>query len=89
VVHFSIFFCAQAWFTIEPLSAKPGSPWQNGHAESFVSTLRRGLDVEVFHNMAGAQIKLAIFRRFYNEQGPHSSIGNRPPGKAMLDCIKE
>ncbi|MBS1714915.1 MAG: transposase family protein [Armatimonadetes bacterium] len=32
---------------------KPGSPWQNGHAESFDSRLRAELlDVEVFHNLA-------------------------------------
>ncbi len=64
---------------------KPGSPWQNGYAESFISTLRREcLDVEVFHNLADAQIKLAIYRRFYNEQRPHSSICNRTPAEAML-----
>jgi putative transposase len=62
---------------------KPGSPWQNGYAESFVSTLRRDcLDVEVFHNLTDAQVKLAIYRRFYNEQRPHSSLGDRPPAVA-------
>lgn len=64
----------------------PGSPWQNGYAESFISTLRREcLDVEVFHNLADAQIKLAIYRRFYNEQRPHSSLCNRTPAEAMLN----
>jgi len=63
---------------------RPGSPWQNGHAESFVSRLRAELlDVEVFHNLADAQVKLAIFRRFYNEQRPHSSLGYRTPVQAM------
>ena len=53
----------------------PGSPWQNGHAESFVSRLRDDiLDVEVFHNLADAQIKLAVYRRYYNEERPHSSL---------------
>lgn len=59
---------------------KPGSPWQNGHAESFVSRLRDDiLDVEVFHNLADAQVKLAVYRRYYNEQRPHSSLGYRTP----------
>lgn len=63
---------------------KPGSPWQNAYIESFNSTLRRDcLDVELFHNLADAQVKLAIYRRFYNEQRPHSSLGNRPPAQAM------
>lgn len=63
---------------------RPGSPWQNGHAESFVSRLRAELlDVELFHNLADAQVKLALFRRFYNEKRPHSSLGYRTPAEAM------
>ena len=69
---------------------KPGSPWQNGYAESFNSTLRRDcLDVEVFHNLADAQIKLAVYRRYYNEQRPHSSLGNRPPAAVTLNYARE
>lgn len=63
---------------------KPGSPWQNGHAESFVSRLRAELlDVEVFHNLADAQVKLRIFQSFYNLHRPHSSLGYRTPAEAM------
>jgi putative transposase len=69
---------------------KPGSPWQNGHAESFVSRLRAELlDVELFHNLTDAQVKLAIFRRFYNEQRPHSSLGYRTPSEAMSSSRKD
>lgn len=58
---------------------KPG----NGHIESFNSRLRAEcLDVEVFYNLADAQLKLAIYRRYYNEQRPHSSLGYRPPAVA-------
>ena len=61
----------------------PGCPWQNGHAESLVSRLRAELlDVEVFLNLADAEVKLAVYRRFYNEQRPHSSLGYRPPAAA-------
>lgn len=63
---------------------KPGSPWQNGHAESFVSRLRAELlDVEVFLNLADAQVKLQVYRRFYNEERPHSSLGYIPPMLAL------
>ena len=59
------------------------SPWQNGHIESFNSRLRAELlDVEAFHNLADAQVKLRIFKRFYNEQRPHSSLGYRSPAAA-------
>ena len=63
---------------------KPGSPWQNGHAESFVSRLRAELlDVDVFLNLADAQMKLQVYRRFYNQERPHSSLGYIPPMLAL------
>ena len=41
-----------------------GSPWQNGFAQSFHSALRRNcLDVDVFVNLADAQMRLAVLRR--------------------------
>ncbi len=68
---------------------KPGSPWQNGFAESFVSTLRRDLlDVEVFHNLSDATLHLSIYRRFYNEERPHSSLRYRTPAKVMSEYAK-
>lgn len=64
---------------------RPGSPWMNGFVESFHSTLRREhLDVEVFANVADAQVKTAIWRRWYNEVRPHSSLGNHPPAPPRL-----
>jgi transposase InsO family protein len=69
---------------------KPGSPWQNAYAESFNSTLRRDcLDVEVFHNLADAQARLAIYRRYYNEQRPHSSLSGQPPKVAALNYARQ
>jgi putative transposase len=59
---------------------KPGSPWQNGHAESFMARLRAEcLNAEVFHNLADAQLKLNLFRRYYNLERPHSALGYIPP----------
>jgi transposase InsO family protein len=61
----------------------PGSPWQNGHAESLVSRLRAEfLGVEVFSNLADAEMKLAMYRRYYNDHRPHSSLGYGPPAAA-------
>lgn len=69
---------------------KPGSPWQNGHAESFVSRLRAELlDVEEFYNLSDAQVKLRLFKRYYNEARPHSSLGYRPPAQAMSSSSRE
>lgn len=61
---------------------KPGSPWQNGHAESFMARLRAEcLNAEVFHNLADAKLKLNLFRRYYNQQRPHSALGYIPPAQ--------
>jgi putative transposase len=68
---------------------KPGSPWQNAYIESFNSTLRREcLDVELFMNLADAQVKLRLYQRFYNEERPHSSLRFHPPMKAMSNYAK-
>lgn len=54
---------------------KPGSPWQNGHAESFMSRLRAEcLDAEVFFNLPDSRLKLGIYRRYYNHERPHSAL---------------
>ncbi|MDE2126052.1 MAG: transposase [Armatimonadetes bacterium] len=67
----------------KPYFIKPGSPWQNGFIESFNSQLRAEcLDVELFHNLEDAEIELAVYRRWYNEERPHSSIGHVAPATA-------
>lgn len=45
--------------------------------------------MEVFHNLADAQVKLALYRRFYNEERPHSSFGYRPPAAAHALFLTE
>jgi putative transposase len=59
---------------------QPGSPWQNGFAESFVGTFRSEcLDPELFFNLADAQLKISLWVKFYNEDRPHSSLGYLQP----------
>lgn len=59
---------------------KPSSPWQNAYGESFNATLRREcLNQELFHTLITAQIKTEVWRRWYNEERPHSSLGYRTP----------
>ena len=71
------------WLVIQGCTSKfidPGSPWQNGHVESFNSRMRAEyLDAEAFVNLADAQMKTTVWRRFYNEQRPHSSLGYEAP----------
>ena len=58
----------------------PGSPWENGRVESFHGKLRDGcLNREVFGNLLEAQVLIEEWRREYNEQRPHSSLGYQTP----------
>lgn len=59
---------------------EPGSPWQNGFAESFHSRFRdEFLNREVFLSTVDAQVRARVWRRWYNEERPHSSLGYQTP----------
>lgn len=60
----------------------PGKPWENGYAESFHSRLRdEFLDGEVFVSLPDARVRLGGFRRYWNEERLHSSLGYLTPGE--------
>lgn len=61
---------------------EPGKPWQNGFAESFHARLRdEFMDGEVFLSVLDAQVRLAGWRRYWNEQRLHSSLGYQVPAE--------
>ena len=65
---------------IEALYIEPGSPWENGYAESFHGRLRdEFLTVEVLDNLAAARSLTAAWREDYNHHRPHSSLGYQTP----------
>jgi transposase InsO family protein len=58
----------------------PGSPWENGHVESFHASLRAEfLDRELFYTMKEVGVMLEDWRNEYNHERPHGSLANRPP----------
>lgn len=60
---------------IKPLFIGPGKPWQNGKGESFNGKLRdECLSREWFSSVKEAQIVIEGWRKFYNEERPHSSL---------------
>jgi putative transposase len=60
----------------------PGCPWQNGFGESFNGSLRdECLQMQLFQAVAEARVELEIYRRHYNEERPHSSLGYQTPAE--------
>ena len=72
---------------LEMLYVEPGSPWQNGFAESFFSRLRDELlNVEEFENLAEARWFAKRRLQEHNEERPHSSLGYRTPAEFASQC---
>ena len=79
-------FIAQAvkrWMTdtgIEALYIEPGSPWQNGYAESFNSRLRdEFLGMNSFNNLNEARTLTRQWKEHYNTQRPQAALGKMTP----------
>lgn len=65
---------------IEVVHIEPGKPVQNAHVESFHGKLRdECLNASWFANLFEARRKIGDWRREYNEERPHSSLGYVAP----------
>jgi len=65
---------------IELVHIQPGKPTQNGRIESFNGRLREEcLNLSWFQNLFDARRKIAAWRKEYNEERPHSSLGYKTP----------
>jgi putative transposase len=65
---------------VESLYIAPGSPWENGYAESFHGRLRDELlNAELFADVREARALAAAWKNEYNHRRPHSSLGYVPP----------
>jgi len=73
----------------------PGKPWQNGTNESFNGKLRTEcLDLEWFRNRIEAKVGIERYRRHYNEERPHQSLGYLTPAEFKQQqinsgCLRE
>ena len=68
---------------------KPGSPWQNGKGESFNGKFRdECLRMEIFGNLKEAEVIAEQWRKFYNSERPHSSLGYQTPNEFKRDWEK-
>jgi putative transposase len=65
---------------VRTLYIEPGSPWENGYAESFHSRVRDELlNSELFTCLAEAKMLSTQWRLEYNHRRPHSSLGYVAP----------
>lgn len=65
---------------VKSLYIEPGSPWQNGFAESFNSKFRTEfLERELIYTLIEARVLAEDWRTFYNEVRPHRSLGMLTP----------
>jgi putative transposase len=76
-----------ARMSIGTLYVEPGSPWENGYAESFHSRLRDELmNVTEFESLAHARACGVTWREGYNNYRPHSSLGGLHPTEFANRC---
>jgi len=66
---------------IQPSMSRPGCPWDNAMAESFMRTLKREeVDGRVYRNLADAQASIGGFlEEVYNRQRLHSALAYQAP----------
>jgi putative transposase len=80
----------QRWLAqvgVGTLYIEPGSPWENGYAESFHSRLcDEFLALEVFDNLAAARKLTTAWKDDYNHYRPHSSLGYLAPAAYGARC---
>ena len=66
---------------IVPERIDPGHPEQNGRHERFHRTLKEEATKPPRADLASQQRRFDEFRREYNEERPHESLEDRPPGR--------
>ncbi len=72
---------------VKTLYVAPGSPWENGYAESFHCRLRDELLArEEFENLQAARRLAKAWQEDYNHVRPHGSLGYQSPSKFAAGC---
>ncbi|MBC8341695.1 MAG: transposase [Proteobacteria bacterium] len=73
----------QEWIKDRPTDTyfiEPGSPWQNGHNESFNGVLRDGcLNRWAFMSVGEARLVVESWRSEYNDERPHGALNQMTP----------
>ncbi len=68
----------------------PGSPWQNGHNESFNAVFRDGcLNRWLFYSIQEARRVILSWLEEYNIERPHGALAGVPPARYVEQCREE
>lgn len=68
---------------------RPGKPVENGYIESFNARLRdECLNVSLFNSITDAKEQLELWRQDYNQNRPHSSLGNLAPATFSAAALR-
>jgi putative transposase len=68
--------------------SRPGKPTDNAFIEAFNARFRKEcLNEHWFLSLEDAQEKVESWRKDYNEERPHSSIGNITPWEFASRCL--
>jgi transposase InsO family protein len=80
-----IAYAIQDWLKakqVKTIYITPGSPWENAYIESFHDKLRdECLNREIFGSLKEARVVIEQWRRYYNAERPHSSLGYQTPAE--------
>lgn len=78
------------WLTAQHVETRfidPGSPWQNGHNESFNGVFRDGcLDRWLFASVQEARRIINYWLREYNDERPHGALNGLTPSAFAAQC---
>ena len=70
--------------SIMPLTIEPGHPEQNGVHERMHRTLKNATALPPAANKRQQQSRFNVFRREYNEDRPHDSLGKKTPASVFV-----
>ena len=74
---------------IDALYIQPGSPWENGYAESFHARFRDEFPaMEEFERLSVARRLTPLWQEDYNRRRPHSSLGYLTPYEFATRCAE-
>lgn len=87
-----IAYAIQDWLrdkNVKTIYIHPGSPWENPYIESFHDKLRDELlNRELFGNLVEARVVIEQWRKDYNEERPHSSLGYQTPWEFARQSVQ-